>query len=63
MSCAIKGHARCSPTCPPPLRADGTRSRSMLSFCLLCFNTGCRIPINGKHTIPQWEAMHRGESK
>ena len=49
---------RCSPGCPPR-RADGSISTSMISLCLLCWNTGWRIPIGrGSPTIDEWIAKY-----
>jgi hypothetical protein len=33
---------------------------SLASLCLLCWNTGCRIPVNGKHSIGEWIDLHPG---
>ncbi len=54
------GKRRCSPGCPPRM-ADGSVARpTLLNLCLLCFNTGWRIPIGrGSPTIDEWIEMHK----
>ncbi len=48
---------RCYPHCPQ-LRSPP----SMMSLCLLCWNTGYRIPLGPKApTIDQWLRMHASD--
>ncbi len=55
-------HRRCYPHCGKP-RMDGTYNRSLASVCLLCWNTGCRIPVSEKLTIDEWIALHGAEER
>jgi hypothetical protein len=59
--CEHNGHRLCSTQCPQR-NIDGTLREppSFMLLCLICFNTGCRIPIGGKSpTIDRWIEMHR----
>jgi len=57
----VRKKRRCSPQCPPR-RPDGTIvAPSLFNLCLLCWNTGWVLPVNGKHSIDEWVKMHEGK--